>query len=273
LQPVNTGKSACKRACYYDPFKDLKMESVRPRPQTQRRCGQDIVRFYWRKKGKPDVFVGGVRAIRCREALEAWRYGSMTAAGNRQASGGGKGDIYGPYACHEGDTPETSKLCFAMQWTPTSWPSPVHGDLDMGEEDLKLGRGLTNSLAGYYPCIQLTKKNCGRNNYSFAYVRWGVVIETRPNTVCYVTAQVLLASFSIVFTGSSMGVMNTGQLCRAKVPTIRILRNLLELILQFVPGTLPEQMICYVFVADIILDPFFLIYYIWAPLRSASSCL
>ncbi|KAJ7691266.1 hypothetical protein B0H17DRAFT_1133797 [Mycena rosella] len=53
---------------------------------------------------------------------------------------------------------------------------PVHDDLDMGQEDLKLGRGLTNSLGGW------PKKNWAER-LQFCVRAWGVVIETRPNTV------------------------------------------------------------------------------------------
>ncbi|KAJ7708802.1 hypothetical protein B0H17DRAFT_1124603 [Mycena rosella] len=231
---------------YYHPFKDLGMISVRPRPKTQKRCGKDIVKFMWKRDGdKHDpIFVGGVqysaltkrtwrrlvhnhwrvkvRAIRRRETMEAWAYGSMTASGNRQASGGKLGDIYGPYARHQGHTPDDIKALFRhavdadvvaevggsihpglkaqlkavaesgikrfgrfgmSTFYCNNYISLIHGDLDIGDEDLKMGRGINDSLGGYYPCIQLEKKNCGPDDYSFAYVRWGVVIETRPNTM------------------------------------------------------------------------------------------
>ncbi|KAJ7667030.1 hypothetical protein B0H17DRAFT_1252143 [Mycena rosella] len=140
----------------------------------------------------------------------------------RQASGGKLGNIYGPYACHQGHTPDDIKALFRhavdtdivaevggsihpglkaqlkavaesgikhfgrlgmLTFYCNNYISPIHGDLDIGDEDLKMGRGINDSLSGYYPCIQLEKKNCSPNDYSFAYVRWGVVIETRPNTM------------------------------------------------------------------------------------------
>jgi len=44
--------------------------------------------------------------------MHDWAYGTMTATGSRQASGGALGDTYGPYACHTGNTPDDIKALF-----------------------------------------------------------------------------------------------------------------------------------------------------------------
>lgn len=182
-----------------------------------------------------------VRAIRRREAMEAWAYGTITGGGSRQPTGGRQGDGYGPYACHRGDTPDDIKALFRhavvcseaslpscsvlltqtqdtdilveagtsiykdmqsqISWTTAeasvnrfgryglstfychNYISPVHTDSDIGKQDLLSGCSLANALGGLYPCMQLTKTNCGPQDYNFAYVRWGMVIQTQPNTV------------------------------------------------------------------------------------------
>lgn len=48
-----------------------------------------------------------VRGIQRREALARWSHiGTMTGLGTHQPSGGFKGSVYNPYACHSGETPE-----------------------------------------------------------------------------------------------------------------------------------------------------------------------
>ncbi|KAJ7092831.1 hypothetical protein B0H15DRAFT_799309 [Mycena belliarum] len=53
-----------------------------------------------------------VRAVRRRDAMQAWAHGSMTAVGTRQATGGRQADTYAPYACHKGDTDDDIKALF-----------------------------------------------------------------------------------------------------------------------------------------------------------------
>ncbi|KAJ7160822.1 hypothetical protein C8R46DRAFT_1223161 [Mycena filopes] len=59
-----------------------------------------------------DLFRVAVRGVRWRDMMEAWKYGSMTAAGAQQPAGGRKADGYGPYACHCGDTPDDVRALF-----------------------------------------------------------------------------------------------------------------------------------------------------------------
>ncbi|KAJ7770945.1 hypothetical protein DFH07DRAFT_953942 [Mycena maculata] len=232
------------RIRYFHPFDDLKMEFITYRRDVYRRCRKDIVRFVCQHDGI-DERVGGVRfkafsrktliqlrdnhrrvvvrAIRRREAMEAWAYGTMTGSGSRQAAGGYKGDGYGPYACHHWDTPDDIKALFRhavdndimvgagasiyppMQrelgsttsesginrfgrfgvstFTCTNYISSTHFDPDIGIHDLLQNQKKSGYVGGLYPCTQLTKTGCGPHDYNFAYARWGVVIQTRPNTV------------------------------------------------------------------------------------------
>ncbi|KAJ7107355.1 hypothetical protein C8R44DRAFT_885376 [Mycena epipterygia] len=128
------GTAPTRRVRYYHPFKDLQMQEVKFRRRVYKRCGKDITRLVWRRDGKGDEMVGGVRfkaffkatlaqlvsnhrrvrvrAIRRQNAMQAWAYGSMTATGSRQPMGGYKGDGYGPYECHRGDTPDDIRALF-----------------------------------------------------------------------------------------------------------------------------------------------------------------
>ncbi|KAJ7728417.1 hypothetical protein DFH07DRAFT_782205 [Mycena maculata] len=127
-------KKRCAQIRYLHPFEDLDMTLIQHRPEVYRRCGKDIVRFVWMQDGKDDEDVGGVRyrvfgkrilqelianhqrvkvrAIRHREEMQAWAYGSMTGEGTRMPKGGRRGDGYGPYSSHKGDTPDDIKALF-----------------------------------------------------------------------------------------------------------------------------------------------------------------
>ncbi|KAF8143966.1 hypothetical protein K438DRAFT_1874743 [Mycena galopus ATCC 62051] len=59
----------------------------------------------------------------------------------------------------------------------------MHSDWDFGLEDLVKGLKKMKGRGSLRPCAQLRKTRCGRNNYNFAYVRWGVVVRTMTNTV------------------------------------------------------------------------------------------
>ncbi|KAJ7439729.1 hypothetical protein B0H11DRAFT_2253636 [Mycena galericulata] len=164
-----------------------------------------------------------VRAIRRRAEMEAWAYGTMTGGGSRQPAGGRQGDGYGPYACHRGDTPDDIKALFRLAtdadilveagdsifpglkpqlaWTTAeahvnrlgryglslfnchNYISSTHEDPDIGQEDLLSGNSPSTCIGGLYPCAQLVKENCGPHDYNFAYARWGMVVQTQPNTV------------------------------------------------------------------------------------------
>ncbi|KAJ7464328.1 hypothetical protein B0H11DRAFT_2240724 [Mycena galericulata] len=245
---------------YFHPFDDLQMKFVTYRRDVYRRCRKDINRFMWQHDGVEEM-VGGVRfkaftkktlvqlvdnhrrvkvrAIRRRAEMEAWAYGTMTAGGSRQPKGGRKGDGYGPYSCHRGDTPDDIKALFRLAvdndllveagatihskmksdlasttresgvnqcgrfgvstFNCSNYISSTHIDPDAGVADLKNqvdATPITPNLkapkrqkskhayvGGLYPCAQLSKKNCGPHDYNFAYARWGVVVQTRGNTV------------------------------------------------------------------------------------------
>lgn len=61
--------------------------------------------------------------------------------------------------------------------------SCIHADLDIGKEDVEKGRAHNACQGDLYPCVQLRKDKCGRQDYNFAYVRWGIVICTWANAV------------------------------------------------------------------------------------------
>ncbi|KAJ7431307.1 hypothetical protein B0H11DRAFT_2131475 [Mycena galericulata] len=154
-----------------------------------------------------------IRAIRRRADMQAWAYGSMTATGSRMPMGGLKGDGYAPYACHSGDTVDDIKALFRhavdtdilVTAAKSIYPKIEHDLLEL-TEDSELNRfGRFGSVAYYctnfiscvhsdkdivkedhptlHPCIQLSKKNCGPDDYNFAMVRWGIAIRTEENTV------------------------------------------------------------------------------------------
>ncbi|KAJ7738866.1 hypothetical protein DFH07DRAFT_965964 [Mycena maculata] len=158
-----------------------------------KRILQELIANHWRVK---------VRAIRRREEI---------------------GDGYGPYSSHKGETPDDIKALFRqavdtdllaeagdticpglkseLPWMTSeacvgrlgkhglctfecnNYISCVHWDEDIGKADLVEDHSQANHVGGLYPCAQLEKKNCKPHEYNFAYVKWGVVIETRPNTV------------------------------------------------------------------------------------------
>ncbi|KAJ6464716.1 hypothetical protein DFH09DRAFT_1346753 [Mycena vulgaris] len=129
----STAPRAQTRIRYANPEKKG-LKWYRPRNETYERCGRDIIRFYYVHPSGEVEWVGGVRyralspqvlnrliedhrrvevhGVRRREALQAWSYGDMTPSGTRQANGGYEGDVYGPYACHNGDTPDDIKALF-----------------------------------------------------------------------------------------------------------------------------------------------------------------
>ncbi|KAJ7507601.1 hypothetical protein B0H11DRAFT_1967892 [Mycena galericulata] len=154
-----------------------------------------------------------IRAIRRSADMQAWAYGSMTATGSRMPIGGWKGDGYAPYACHSGDSVEDIQALFRhavdtdilVTAAKSIYPKIEHDLLEL-TEDSELNRfGRFGSVAYYctnfiscvhsdkdivkedhptlHPCIQLSKKNCGPDDYNFAMVRWGIAIRTEENTV------------------------------------------------------------------------------------------
>ncbi|KAJ7678685.1 hypothetical protein B0H17DRAFT_1139241 [Mycena rosella] len=131
-------------------------------------------------------------------------------AGTRQAQGGAKGDVYGPYACHSGDTADDIKALFRHATdadvmveirstimsglrsdmiavtNAAEYISTVHRDFDVGKHDLKLKeKGKQEDVSGCHPCVQLEQTGTDKtlHEWDFAMVRWGIVIETHSNTV------------------------------------------------------------------------------------------
>ncbi|KAJ7339054.1 hypothetical protein DFH08DRAFT_812448 [Mycena albidolilacea] len=105
---------------YIHPFKQLNMRLVKFRKHVYKHCGKDTVggvHFKPFSKKTLACLINNhqlvkIRAIRRRDMLHRWRYGTMTAAGSRQPAQGQKGDVYGPYTCHHGDIPDDIKKLF-----------------------------------------------------------------------------------------------------------------------------------------------------------------
>ncbi|KAF8204367.1 hypothetical protein K438DRAFT_1819719 [Mycena galopus ATCC 62051] len=229
---------------YFHPIEDLEMEVVEHRPTVYKRCGRDIVRFMWRRKDGKEM-VGGVgfnvfrqktldrliynhhlvqvSGIKRRADMQRWAYGTMTAIGSRQPTGGKKGDGYNAYPCMQGRSVGEIKalhraamsadimveagnlICPGMRkrirslteqsginylgrtgvshFNCHNYISCVHADLDIGIADLLAGRGKNDAEGDLYSCGQLEKLHCGPNDFNFAYVRWGVMVRTLPNAV------------------------------------------------------------------------------------------
>jgi hypothetical protein len=68
----------------------------------------------------------------------------------------------------------------------TNYISCIHPDTDHGYEDVVKNLGKKDGKGALRPCATYIKTGCGRHDYNFAYVRWGIVIRTMANTVWYV---------------------------------------------------------------------------------------
>ncbi|KAJ6488270.1 hypothetical protein C8R47DRAFT_1071989 [Mycena vitilis] len=215
---------------YYHPFKDLQMKLVHFREDVYERCGQDIVGGVRYKPFSEDTVTRLLhdhrlvksRALRRRAMLQRWAYGTMTGGGSRPPMGGRRGDVYGPYAAHLGDTPDDIRAMFReavanalievgntvnpgmkreiseltqetglnllgrtgiVNFTCTNYISCDHDDKDAGLQDAREQRAKKDCAGGLRPCAQLEKSNCGPHDYNFSYTRWAVVVRTMANMV------------------------------------------------------------------------------------------
>jgi hypothetical protein len=91
--------------------------------------------------------------------------------------------------------------------------SAVHGDADMSAADLRAGRSIKKALGTLYPCVQLAKSGCSSNSYNFAYVKYGVVVQTQANTVWYVSQSSICAAVHMT-PGTSMVAKSMVPLCQ-----------------------------------------------------------
>ncbi|KAJ7791969.1 hypothetical protein B0H14DRAFT_2624551 [Mycena olivaceomarginata] len=205
---------------YLHPFDDLNMELIEYRPEVFDRCGQDIVGGVRFRAFPPEILallnknhqLTEVRGIRRRAHMQAWSYGSMTPGGSRVPT------------VHQGVTLDDMRAVFRhasdvdilVEAGATIYPpmkeeleelaqlsdvnrlgrtvlslfscanyiSAVHGDADMSAADLRAGRSIKKALGTLYPCVQLAKSGCSNNSYNFAYMKYGVVVQTQANTVC-----------------------------------------------------------------------------------------
>ncbi|KAJ7492056.1 hypothetical protein FB451DRAFT_1165235 [Mycena latifolia] len=228
---------------YVNPVQ-LGLTWIGPR-NTHARCGRDITRFYFIHENGEVEWVGGVRynamrkkllnrlidnhrrvkicSVCRREAMQAWAYGSMTGHGSRQGQGGLRGDTYGPYAHHKGDSPDDIRALFRHAFDTevlveigttivpalhsdiiavskaaevhrlgrygitsfyySNYISAVHPDFDFGKEDLKRESGSPNKGKGKPELLVQSGTNKSLHEWDFALVRFGIVIETHSNMV------------------------------------------------------------------------------------------
>ncbi|KAJ7152312.1 hypothetical protein C8R43DRAFT_950915 [Mycena crocata] len=154
-----------------------------------------------------------VRGLKRRDEIDEWAYGTMTGTGSRLPIGGKLGDGYAPYARHSGDSVEDIKVLFRhamdtdilIMAAKTIYPDLEHDLLHITEES-ELNRFGRFGITGFYctnfisclhrdqdiintgrstlhPCIQLSKENCGPDDYHFGMVEWGLAIRTQENSV------------------------------------------------------------------------------------------
>ncbi|KAJ7129838.1 hypothetical protein C8R43DRAFT_1240018 [Mycena crocata] len=154
-----------------------------------------------------------VRGLKRRDEIDEWAYGTMTGSGSRLPIGGKLGDGYAPYARHSGGSVEDIKALFRhamdtdilIMAAKTIYPDLEHDLLHITEES-ELNRFGRFGITGFYctnfisclhrdqdmvntgrstlhPCIQLSKENCGPDDYNFGMVEWGLAIRTQENAV------------------------------------------------------------------------------------------
>ncbi|KAJ7747174.1 hypothetical protein DFH07DRAFT_962659 [Mycena maculata] len=208
---------------------DFKLRFIEYREEVFIRCGRDITKFVVGgvrfRALSPEALhqlqenhrVVSIRAVKRREALEAYAYGSMTPAGPRQATGGWKGDTYAPYAMHHGDTIQDFEALFrhgldadtlvtagcsiypqlraqiskstvdsglsrfgtlgGTSFYCTNYLGNIHEDEDDGQDAEHQDEGMLQ------PCIQLEKQNCKDDEYNFAMLKFGIIIQTAENAL------------------------------------------------------------------------------------------
>ncbi|KAJ7025913.1 hypothetical protein C8F04DRAFT_1268767 [Mycena alexandri] len=225
-----------RKICYMNPEDpNLGFIWIKPRQETFKRCSLDITRFVLKHEGGKNEIVGGVRyqamspeilaqlldnhrrvsvrGVRRREDMQAWAYGTMTGSGPRQPMGGAKGDGYGPYACHSGDTPDDIRALFRhavdtdvlveigesimpglrtdlkkmtnidevtrmglyglTTFTCSNYMSVIHPDNDVGLDDIMEKRAKKECRGGCYPCAQLHQSGTNKLWHEWDFVYAG----------------------------------------------------------------------------------------------------
>ncbi|KAJ6563799.1 hypothetical protein B0H19DRAFT_1067415 [Mycena capillaripes] len=204
---------------------------IKPRPKTFERCGKDITRFVYREQGTEQL-VGGVRyhamgpktldqlisnhrrvvvrGVRRRGEIERWNYGTMTGGGPRQPTGGRTGDVYGPYACHKGNTADDIRALFRhaldndvlveigttiiptmradikavtevsqtsrmgryglTTFNCTDYISAMHPDFDVSAEDVKNNQAQKDCTGTCYPCGQLEQTGTNKEQHEWDFI-------------------------------------------------------------------------------------------------------
>ncbi|KAJ7707385.1 hypothetical protein B0H17DRAFT_1125201 [Mycena rosella] len=200
-------KSTQYQVKYVNP-EEIDLRWVKPRLETQEHCnGESLggVRYNMMQPKLLECLIDNhqrvkLRGVHRREAMQAWStYGSMTAAGTCQVQGGAKGDVYGPYACHSGDTADDIKALFChatdtnvMVKIGSTIVSGLRSDMiavTNAAEVSCLGRHrLTNYYCSSYISTVHRDFNVGRHNLKQKEKgkkkqEDGIMIETHSNTV------------------------------------------------------------------------------------------
>ncbi|KAJ7833151.1 hypothetical protein B0H14DRAFT_2591669 [Mycena olivaceomarginata] len=168
---------------YLHPFDDLNMELIEYRPEVFDRCGQDIVGGVRFRAFPPEILallnknhqLTEVRGIRRRAHMQAWSYGSMTPGGSRVPT------------VHQGVTLDDMRAVFRhasdvdilVEAGATIYP-PMKEELEelaQLSDVNRLGRTVLVALQ-----LRQLYQRCAC--YNFAYMKYGVVVQTQANTVC-----------------------------------------------------------------------------------------
>jgi hypothetical protein len=117
-------------------------------------------------------------------------------------------------------------------FTCTNYISCMHDDLDFSLEDFLKRRKRKKGQGALRPCVQLRKTHCGRDDYNFAYVQWGVVVRTMTNTVWYVLVNCSSVMYLIPVSGFSMAGIYMALSCHHTMYNNELSQS---------DGTLPRQ--------------------------------
>ncbi|KAJ7688032.1 hypothetical protein B0H17DRAFT_1135873 [Mycena rosella] len=195
-------KSTQYQVRYVNP-EEVDLRWVKPRPETQERCGPDITRFFFVSDTGNRESLGGVRYNAMEPKLLEHLIDNHRRVKLELARR--KGVLKDIDVMVEIGSTILSGLCSDMiavtnaaevgrlghhgltNYYCSKYISAVHRDFDVGKHDLTLKKkGKQEDVGGCHPCVQLEQTGTDKtlHEWDFAMVRWGIVIETHSNTVC-----------------------------------------------------------------------------------------
>ncbi|KAJ7705049.1 hypothetical protein B0H17DRAFT_1126651 [Mycena rosella] len=145
---------------YVNP-EEINLRWVKPRPETQERCGLDITHSFFVPDTGNKESLGGVQynamEPKLLEHLIDNHRRVKVHARTCQAQGGAKGDVYGPYACHTRDTADDIKALFhhatdadVMVEIRSTIVSGLHSDMIAVTNAAEVGHLGRHGLTNYY---------------------------------------------------------------------------------------------------------------------------